>query len=148
MARSQLGASTGLEILANILRHCDGKTNRHILSGLQKDIPHIAAELRKHILIFDDLAFADARGMQKLLKIIRIRDLATSLRGASQAVLKNIAANMSQRALADLKSEIANSGSARESEIDAARERIMAVVAELTNSKELFIHRPGDDLAY
>lgn len=148
MAKSQLGSSTGLEILANILRHCDGKTNRHILSGLQKDVPHVVTELRKHILLFDDLAFADSRGMQKLLKIIRIRDLAISLRGASQAVLKNIAANMSQRALADLKSEIATSGTARESEVDAARERIMAVVAELINSKELFINRSTDNPAY
>lgn len=148
MARSQLGSSTGLEILANILRHCDGKTNRHILSGLQKDIPQIAAQLRRQILTFDDLAFADSRGMQKLLKIIRIRDLAISLKGASQAVLKNIAANMSQRALADLKSEITNIGNARESEVEAARERITAVLTELINSKELFINRPADDLAY
>ncbi len=148
MARTQLGTSTGLEILANILRHCDGKTNRHILSGLQKEIPEVAARLRKQILIFDDLAFADPRGMQKLLKIIRIRDLSISLKGASQAVLKNIAANMSQRALADLRSEIATIGSARDSDVEAARERILAVMSELINGKELFINRPADDLVY
>lgn len=148
MAKSQLGSSTGLEILANILRHCDGKTNRHILSGLQKEIPQVVTELRKHILMFDDLAYADSRGMQKLLKLVRVRDLAISLKGASQAVLKNIAANMSQRALADLKNEISTIGAVRESESDAARERIMAVFAELINSKDLFIHRPTDDLAY
>lgn len=148
MAKTQHGNSSGLEILANIMRHCDGKTNRHILNGLQKDIPHLVVELRKRILVFDDLAYADARGVQKLLKIIRVKDIAISLKGAPQAVLKNIAANMSQRGLSDLKVEITTIGQARESEVDAARERIMTVVTELINSKELFINRPTDDLVY
>ncbi|PKL49783.1 MAG: hypothetical protein CVV42_05455 [Candidatus Riflebacteria bacterium HGW-Riflebacteria-2] len=148
MAKTQLGNHTGLEILANIMRHCDAKTNRHILGGLQKDLPQVVSELRRHIMLFDDLAYADPRGLQQLLKIIRIRDLAISLQGAPSAVLKNIAANMSQRALNDLKEEITRLGRARESEVDAARDRIMAVVAELMNSKELYIKRPNDDLVY
>jgi len=148
LAKTQLGNSTGLEILANIMRHCDAKTNRHILGGLQKELPQIVSELRRHILLFDDLAYADARGLQRLLKIIRIRDLAVSLQGAPAAVLKNIAANMSQRALNDLKDEITRLGKARDQEVDAARDRIMAVVAELMNGKELFISRPNDDLVY
>lgn len=148
MAKSQLGTSTGLEILANIMRHCDPKTNRNILGGLQKEIPHVVNELRRHIVMYEDLAYADSRGMQKLLKMVRIRDLALSLKGASQGVLKNIAANMSQRALADLKSEIATIGSARESEVESARERITAVFSELINSKELYLNRGNEDLRY
>ncbi|GAB4275853.1 MAG: hypothetical protein Kow0029_17280 [Candidatus Rifleibacteriota bacterium] len=145
---SPLGTQTGLEILANILRHCDQKTNRHILNGLQRDIPHLAIELRKRILTFDDLAYADARGIQQLLKIIRLRDLAIALKNSPQAVLKNIASNMSQRNLQDLKAEITATGPSREKEIDAARDRIMSVVAELINSKDLFINRPTDDIIY
>lgn len=148
MAKTQLGTSTGLEILANILRHCDAKTNRNILGGLQKELPDVVLQLRRHILLFDDLAYADARGIQRMLKLIRLSDLAISLQGAPSAVLKNIAANMSQRALSDLKEEITRLGRARESEVDAARDRIMAVVAELMQGKELFITRPTDDLVY
>jgi len=148
LAKTQLGNNTGLEILANIMRHCDAKTNRHILGGLQKDLPQVVLELRRHILLFDDLAYADPRGLQRLLKIIRIRDLAVSLQGAPATVLKNIAANMSQRALSDLKDEITRLGKAREQEVDAARDRIMAVVAELIKSKELFLSRPSNDLIY
>lgn len=145
---SQLGHSTGLEILANILRHCDSKTNRHILNGLQKDIPQLVQELRKRILTFDDLAHADERGIQRMLKMIRLRDLATALKNSPQAVLKNIAANMSQRSLQDLKSEITATGPSRDLEIEAARDRIMSVVAELINNRELFINRPTDNMVY
>ncbi len=145
---SQLETCTGMEILAKILRHCDAKTNRNILNGLQKDVPHLAAELRKRILTFEDLAFADARGIQKLLKVIRLRDLALALKGTPQAVLKNIAMNMSQRNLTDLKTEIAATGPSREVDILGAQDRILAVVAELISSRELFINRPTDDLVY
>jgi len=148
LAKTQLGTSTGLEILANIMRHCDAKTNRHILGGLEKELPQIINELRRRILLFDDLAYADARGLQQLLKTVRVRDLAIALQGAPAPVLKNIAANMSQRALNDLKEEITRLGRAREQEVDAARDRIMAVVAELISRKELFINRPTDDLIY
>lgn len=116
------------------------------MTGLAKDAPQVVLELRKKILMFEDLAYADTRGVQKLLKTIRTRDLAVSLKGAPPAVLKNLANNMSQRGLSDLKSEITLIGPARESEVDAARERIMSVVAELINSKEMFINRPNDGL--
>ncbi|GAB1354306.1 hypothetical protein MASR1M12_30440 [Erysipelotrichia bacterium] len=55
---------------------------------------------------------------------------------------------MSQRGLSDLKGEITLIGPAREADVEAARERIMAVVAELINNKELYISRPNDDLVY
>ncbi|HNX76473.1 MAG TPA: FliG C-terminal domain-containing protein [Candidatus Rifleibacterium sp.] len=146
MAKTQLGSVTGLEILANIMRHCDSKTNRNIITGLSKAAPQVVPELRKKILLFDDLAYADQRGVQRLLKLIRTRDLAVSLKGAPAAVLKNLANNMSQNGLSDLKNEITRIGPAREADVDAARERIMGVVAELMNNKEMFINRPNDGM--
>ena len=145
---SQLETSTGMEILARIMRHCDSKTNRNILSGLQKDVPHLALELRKKILTFEDLAFADGRGIQKLLKSIRLRDLAVALKGTPQTVLKNIAMNMSQRNLADLKTEITAAGPSREEDIQAAQDRILAVVSQMVSNREMFINRQNDDLVY
>jgi flagellar motor switch protein FliG len=137
-----------MEILANILRHCDAKTNRNVLNGLEKDVPHLAAELRKKVLIFEDLAYADSRGVQKLLKFIRLSDLAVALKDSPQAVLKNIAGNMSTRNLQDLKAEITATGPSKKADIEAAQDRIMAVVSELISNRELFINRPTDDMIY
>ncbi len=145
---SQLETSTGMEILARIMRYCDAKTNRNILNGLQKDVPHLASELRKKILTFDDLAYADARGIQKMLKLIQLRDLAVALKGTPQAVLKNIAMNMSPRNLQDLKAEIAATGPSREVDILGAQDRILAIVTELITGREMFINRPTNDLVY
>ena len=148
MARSRMETSTGMEILASILRHCDYKTNRNILTGLEREIPHVAVELRKKIITYDDLAYADVRGIQTLLKIVRARDLAMSLKGATQDVLKNIASNLSARALNDLKEEITLIGPVREADVEIARERVMTVAVELIKNKEMFINRPNDDMVY
>ncbi|MDD2997767.1 MAG: hypothetical protein EOM80_11255 [Erysipelotrichia bacterium] len=146
MARSLLGKNSGLEILANIMQHCNARTNKHILGRLQKEIPQIAAELRKKVFLFEDLAYADPRGLQKMFKLIHIKDMAISLKGAPPSVLKNLAGNMSQNALADLKNEITTIGKARESDIEAARERIMMIAGELINNNELFITRQDEPL--
>ena len=145
---SQLGTKSGIEILADILKHCDAKTNKNILTGLEKDLPQVVSQLRRQIITFEDLAYCDPRGTQKLLKMISLRDLAVSLKGAPELVLKNLASNMSQRALQDLKEEITLSGPARAEDVENARARIIEVVSQLLNKREIFINRPGEPLAY
>ncbi|MFZ5949448.1 MAG: FliG C-terminal domain-containing protein, partial [Candidatus Rifleibacteriota bacterium] len=90
----------------------------------------------------------DARGIQKMLKLIPLRDLALALKGTPQAVLKNIAMNMSPRNLQDLKAEIAATGPSREVDILGAQDRILAIVTELIAGREMFINRPSNDLVY
>lgn len=139
---------SGIDVLAGILKHCDSKTNRNILNGLQRDMPQIATALRSKILTFDDLAYADSRGVQRLLKQISLRDLAIALKKTPEAILRNIANNMSPRALCDLKDEIKYIGRTTEKDAERARERIMLHVSRLISDKEMFINRPDADMLY
>ena len=151
MANNKYGFApgrTGIDILANILKHCELKTSQNILNGLQKGMPRVANALRQMILTFDDLAYADSRGIQRLLKQISMRDLAISLKRAPESILRNIANNMSSRALCDLKDEIKYIGKSTDREIEKSRERIMHVVSILISDKELFINRPNTDMVY
>ena len=132
---------TGVDVLAGILKHCDSKTNSNVLNGLEKEHPHIVIALRRKILTFDDLEYADSRGIQRLLKVISLRDLAISLKKAPEGILRNIAENMSPRALCDLKEEIQYIKSATTTETERARERIMLSVVKLIAEKEMFINR-------
>lgn len=139
---------TGIDVLAGILKHCDSKTTGNVLKGLEKDLPQVVVSLRQRILTFDDLAYADARGIQRLLKVISLRDLATSLKNAPEGILRNVAENLSPRALCDLKEEIQYIKSATPTETERARERIMFHVAKLISDKEMFINRSANDLVY
>ena len=133
----------GIDILADILQHTEPATVAHIMKGLQTQLPQIVGELRRRLLIFDDLGYADAHGVQKLLKRISLRDLALALKGAPDSVLQNLGNNMSQRLIQDLRDEITALGMKPASEIESARSRILGVVRDLINNHELLIERPG-----
>jgi len=131
----------GIDILADIMKYVDQTTSRNILKGLKASSPDIYAQLKKRIFTFDDLAFADGRGIQKLLKLITLRDLALSMKGAPDEVLQNIASNMSHRSIEDLREEITYLGATPASEIESARSRIMVTAHKLIEKRDLFINR-------
>ncbi len=133
----------GIDILADILQYTEPATVERIMKGLQAQLPKVVGELRRRLLMFDDLGYADARGVQKLLKRITLRDLALALKGAPDSVLQNLGNNMSQRMIQDLRDEITSLGMKPAGEIESARTRIMGIVRELINNRELFIERPG-----
>ena len=136
----------GVDILAAIMQHCNPSTNRNIMGGLSKTLPRVVDELKQTIRTFEDLAYADTRGMQKLLKLVSTKDLALALRGTAHEVIQNIALNMSKNKFADLKNEIAMNKTVSQNDIFAARDQIMTVVMELIEMNELYINRPGSRL--
>ena len=134
----------GIDILADILRFTDVSTTRNLLKNLQAVEPRIAAELRRRIMTFEDLASSDRRGLQQLLKTVKMRDLALALKGAPEQVLQHIALQMSPRAIEDLRDEIALIGPSPVSEINAARDRIMGVARRLVEAKQMYFERSDE----
>ena len=101
----------GIDILADILQYCDTRTQTNIINGLTPFLekerrPDLIAELRKQIILFEDLAYANPDGVQMLLKYVSIKDLAVALMGAPEAVVKNIASVMSKNMFSDLKTRM------------------------------------------
>lgn len=138
-------ARRGIDILADIMQCMEPASCRNLLNNLSKSVPAIANELRKRLLTFDDLAYGDPRGLQRLIKMTTLRDLALALKGANESVLQALASNMSQRAIEDLRDEITHLGPRRVSEIEEARTRILLTARQLIEKRELFINRGQPD---
>jgi flagellar motor switch protein FliG len=134
-----------VDILAEILRFTDAATTRRIMRSLQQDIPRVAAELKQRIFTFDDLEFADAKGLQRLLKVVTLRDLALALKGVPEAVLGHIAHLMSRHALEDLRDEIAVLDMSSARDVEAARDRIMEIARRLMERNELYFNRNNEE---
>lgn len=128
------------------MQYCEPAVNSHILTSLRATLPvGVIEQLRKKIITFEDLALGDDKGIQKLLKLTSIRDLALSLKGTPEAILHKIANNLSQRAIADLKEEIEHLGRRPLSEVEEARIRIVANAKKLVERKELYFIRSRED---
>lgn len=143
----------GIDILTDILQYCDEKTQTSIINGLtpilkKENRPDLINELRKQIIVFDDLAYADTNGLQMLLKFVNIKDLAIALIGSPESVIKNIATAMSKNMFSDLKAEVLLRKDASQSEISLARERILIEVKGLMRENRLYIEKPDSEQIY
>ncbi|MBQ3644859.1 MAG: hypothetical protein II961_09705 [Candidatus Riflebacteria bacterium] len=143
----------GIDILVDILQYCDTKTQTDIIAGLtpileQERRPDLLSELRKQIILFEDLAYANQAGVQMLLKYVTIKDLAVALIGAPESVVKNIAAAMSNNMFNDLKAEATLRKNVSQSEISLAKERIINEVKGLMKENRLYIDKPDSNKIY
>jgi len=136
----------GIDILADIVQHFEPANASALLKNLRTADPRIADELRQRLFIFDNLAQCDNRGIQKLLKLVTIRDLALSLKGAPEPVLEKLAENMSHHAIEDLQNEIRQLGKSRVSDIEQARAKIIGIARALVEKREMTVYKPNERL--
>lgn len=143
----------GIDILADILQFCDTSTQTNILKGLapileKEKRPELFNELRRQIVLFDDLAYANPAGIQMLIKYVTLRDLAVALKNAPEAVVKVFANSMSKNMFTDLKNEAIAAKNVSLSEILRAKEQILNVAKSLIKEKQLYIEKPSYNKIY
>ncbi|MER3412416.1 MAG: hypothetical protein C4305_09075, partial [Thermoleophilia bacterium] len=63
-------------------------------------------EIRQKMFVFEDLVLLDDRAIQRLLREVKMRDLALALKGASEGVRAKIFRNMSSRGAQALREEM------------------------------------------
>jgi len=74
-----------------------------------------------------------------------MKDLALALKAASEAVMKRIVSNMSDRAAEMLKEDIEFMGPVRLRIVEDAQQRIVNIVRRLDDSGEIIISRGKED---
>jgi len=119
-----------------------------ILAMLRKKDPELAEQLAEHTLSFDDLRYADDKGMRSVLEKIDRRDLYLALRGADKAVLERILENLSTQAGAELQDALTNMPLQRRRDVDRARTAMVSTAMQLRDEGKLMIVRPGKSDEY
>ncbi len=76
---------------------------------------------------------------------MEIRDLAVSLKGASDTVAAKIKKNMSSRASAMLKEDMDYMGPVRLRDVEEGQQKIIKIIRQLEESGEIVIARGGQD---
>lgn len=136
----------GVEVLVDILRQLDPVTERGITNRIERTNGHIGEEIRKQMFVFDDIVLLDDRSVQRVLREIETKDLATALKGASEEVAMHILGNMSDRASAMVKDDMEALGPIRVRAVEEARSRIVTVIRQLEQNDEIYVQRGNDEL--
>jgi len=138
-----LSVSGGAKTIAEILNLIESVSEKTILKAIEAENPELAAEIKNMMFVFDDLILLDDRSVQRLLKEVETKDLAISLKAASEEVKNKIFANVSERVAVLIKEEMEFMGPMRLSDVEAAQQRIVESIRRLEEEGQIVIAGRG-----
>ncbi len=137
------GSVGGTKTVADFLNEIDSEMWQDILESVEEIDPEIAQEIKNNMFVFKDLELLDSRSLQEVLKEIDTKELAISLKAASETIKDKIFENMSKRAAESLKEEVEYLGPMRLVEVEAMQQRIADVVRKLEGEGRIMIAGRG-----
>ncbi len=133
----------GAKNLAIILNKSAKNLSRELLEKLNERNSELADEVKKVMFVFDDILGIQDRDLQKVLKEIDRKDLATALKIADPKIKDKFLSNMSERAADLLKEEIEYMGKVKLKEVEAAQAKIINVIRSLEDTGEIVVTGTG-----
>lgn len=139
-----------VERVGAILNSSTSLTREDVLAGLDETDEGFASAVRKAIFTFAQIpARLAARDVPRVLRDVDQAELVTALAGAGPAGLEDSAefllANMSARLADSLREEIAESGTPKPAEAEAAMGMIVAAIRDMERAGALVLRSAEDD---
>lgn len=97
------------------------------------------------MFVFEDLVKLDKTSIQKVLKEVKMRDIAFALKDAKDEIIEIVYQNQSSRAAEALKEEIELLGTVKSSQIELAQQNIVHIVRKLEKEGSINIIRNSKD---
>lgn len=137
-------ATGGVDFLVQVLTRTDRQIERALLEHLDATVPEIADQVRAKMFLFEDIAKLDDRTIQRIMRELDLKELAKSLKGASEEMRTAIFRNMSSRAAEMLQDELEAMGPMRVDQLSRAQRNIINIVRRLEEQEEIVINRGGE----
>lgn len=138
----------GVKTAADILNCMDKAAGKALLMSLEERNPELCGSIRQKMFTFEDLAAMETPTLQRILREVDMRDLALSLKTASDKLKSSLLACVSKRAAETVQEEIAFMGPVRLRDIEAAQLRVIDVVRKLESDGDIEIERSRSERAH
>lgn len=135
----------GVDAVVEILNTVDRGTEKHIMETLEIEEPELADEIRKKMLVFEDILLLDDRAIQRVLRDVDNSDLAIALKGSNEEVQNAIFNNLSKRLAVMIKEDMEFMGPVRMKDVEEAQQKIVNIIRKLEDAAEIVISRGGGD---
>ena len=142
---SQTSRRDSHEMMADIFNNFDRQTEGRFLAALEEDSRESAERIRNLMFTFEDLLKLDSAACQTLLRNVEKDQLATALKGASEAAVVFFTANMSSRAAKMLQEDMEGMGPVRLREVDEAQSALVLKAKDLAASGEISINKKKEE---
>lgn len=135
----------GVDAIVQILNSVDRSTEKHIMETLEIEDTELAEEIKKKMLVFEDLLALDDRAIQRILREVDNNELGIALKGSGEEMQNLIFNNLSKRLAAMIKEEMEFMGPIRLKDVEEAQQKIVNIVRKLEEAGEIVISRGGGD---
>ena len=135
----------GVDYVADIMNNLDRSSEKNIFDRLSTYNEELADEIRKRMLVFEDIITMDDRSVQRFVRDCDPRDLVLALKGANSDVANKIFSNMSTRMAQSIREDLEVTTNVRIRDVEEAQQRIVGIIRDLEERNELIILKGGKD---
>lgn len=144
MASPEHARSGGVGAAAEILNLSTNSLETRVIRKLQEKNPQLAKDIMAEMFVFGDIVLLDDSAVRTVLGNAQRQDVLTSLKGADQQIHERLIANMDRSEQDRFRQDYQDLGPVRLGEVEAAQQRIIAVVRELEESGAIEVARRSD----
>ncbi|MBI3558433.1 MAG: hypothetical protein HY074_19360 [Deltaproteobacteria bacterium] len=131
----------GIPSVIEMLQLLDPAARKKILFNIAQQDPGLAKKIEADLFSFEDLSCLTPMMTQALLREVAQPTLLLALRKASQSLKEHFFANMSQRAAALLRDDLAAQTPKRLADVTAAQDEIMSIAKKLEGEGKLLLKK-------
>ncbi len=139
-------SSGGPSAVASILNFVTATLEKVLMDSVAAKDQALCDQIKNLMFVFEDIGTLDSRALQRLLRDVDSKELATGLKAASADLKQKITGAMSQRAVQALNDEMEMMGPVRMRDVETAQTNIVAMVRKLEESGEIVLTGGEDDL--
>lgn len=129
----------GVKACADILNSLDKELRKTLLSKIEERNAGLGAAIRRKVFSFEDITRISPQDLARVMREVDSADLPVALKTMKPPVVKAILGTMSKRAAESLKEEIEILAPPRPKDVEAAQDRIIAIVRRLEEAEEITI---------
>jgi flagellar motor switch protein FliG len=121
----------GIEPAATMLKALHRDASKVLLAEIESRNPDICQALRNQMFTFEDVSRIAVADLQKILREVDSRSLATALKPVSDTLKSKILSGLSKRAAEAIEEEIGFLGKVKAKDVEAAQRSIIEIVRRL-----------------
>ncbi len=144
-AGAQTAKIGGLKSAAGIMNYLDTATETTLMEAIQGQDMELGQQIQDLMFVFENLSDVDDRSIQTLLREIPSEVLEKALKGADDGLKEKFYKNMSSRASAAIKEDLASMGPIKLSDVEAAQKEILAIAHRMSEQGLIMLNRGGGD---
>lgn len=130
-SEGEVQSISGPAALAEILNNTERSTEELVLESIKARDALLSEQIRSMMFLYEDITRLDDRAIQLVLREVDQEDLRLAVKGSPEEIQSLIFRNMSERAAESLKEDLELLERARQSDIDAAQQRIASTMRRM-----------------